>query len=166
MFNMNYYQLLGVPQTATTNEIKTAYRHLAVKHHPDKNPKFTKEADEKFKKIIEAYKILIDAVKRKTYDAGLPKKPVKQKKKRPSSPEELCDWLYKNDPNLGMHTIKDAPPPKFDVWGQPIVVEKFDPIEIPIKKTYKQNYRPIPEKKFIDVFAKDYVAEDVPTIRN
>ncbi len=63
----NYYDLLGVTQTATAIEIKKSYRKLAIKYHPDKNPG-DKKAEEKFKEISEAYEILSDTSKRGTYD--------------------------------------------------------------------------------------------------
>jgi len=62
-----YYDILGVPKTATDKEIKSAYRRLARKYHPDVNPG-DKQAEEKFKDISEAYEVLGDADKRKKYD--------------------------------------------------------------------------------------------------
>ena len=64
---MDYYEILGVSRTATEIEIKKAYRKLAMKYHPDKNPG-DKEAEEKFKQINEAYQVLIDPQKRAQYD--------------------------------------------------------------------------------------------------
>ena len=61
------YDTLGVSKTATDDEIKKAYRKLAIKHHPDKNP--GKENEEKFKEISKAYDILKDSEKRKNYDS-------------------------------------------------------------------------------------------------
>jgi molecular chaperone DnaJ len=63
----DYYNVIGVPASATQDEIKKAYRKLAAKHHPDKNPSDPKAA-ERFKEISEAYQVLGDADKRKQYD--------------------------------------------------------------------------------------------------
>jgi curved DNA-binding protein len=63
----DYYEILGVPRTASEDEIKKAYRKLARKHHPDVNPN-DKSAEEKFKKINEAYEVLSDKDKRQKYD--------------------------------------------------------------------------------------------------
>lgn len=63
----DYYKVLGVEKTATQDEIKKAYRKLAVKYHPDKNAG-NKQAEEKFKEINEANEVLGDAAKRKKYD--------------------------------------------------------------------------------------------------
>ncbi|WP_163336662.1 DnaJ C-terminal domain-containing protein [Desulfopila sp. IMCC35008] len=64
---MDYYETLGVAKSATSDEIKKAYRKLALKYHPDKN-KGDKAAEEKFKKVSEAYAVLSDAEKKKQYD--------------------------------------------------------------------------------------------------
>lgn len=63
----DYYKILGVSKTATQDEIKKAFRKLAIKYHPDKNPG-DKKAEEKFKEANEANEVLGDAVKRKKYD--------------------------------------------------------------------------------------------------
>ncbi len=63
----DYYEVLGVAREATPDEVKAAYRRLALKFHPDKNPG-DKAAEEKFKEAAEAYEILSDAAKRAAYD--------------------------------------------------------------------------------------------------
>ena len=64
----DYYEVLGLPKTATEAEIKKAYKKLAVKWHPDKNPNNRDEAVDKFREITEAYENLTDPEKRKAYD--------------------------------------------------------------------------------------------------
>ncbi len=63
----NYYQILGVSRDAGVEEVKKAYRQLALKFHPDRNPG-DKEAEERFKEISEAYGVLIDPEKRRHFD--------------------------------------------------------------------------------------------------
>ncbi len=67
MSKKNYYDILGVPKTASADEIKKAYRKLAMKYHPDRNPN-NKEAEEKFKEAAAAYEVLSDEKKRASYD--------------------------------------------------------------------------------------------------
>eukprot|EP00613_Pedinella_sp_CCMP2098_P072724 CAMPEP_0171915926 /NCGR_PEP_ID=MMETSP0993-20121228/14391_1 /TAXON_ID=483369 /ORGANISM="non described non described, Strain CCMP2098" /LENGTH=110 /DNA_ID=CAMNT_0012551161 /DNA_START=37 /DNA_END=365 /DNA_ORIENTATION=- len=62
----DYYKILGVPRTADEKELKKAYRKLALKFHPDKNP--GEDAVEKFKMINQAYDVLSDSTKRQNYD--------------------------------------------------------------------------------------------------
>ncbi len=74
MKTKDYYEILGVPRTASQEEIKRAFRKLAMKYHPDRNPG-NKEAEAKFKEINEAHEVLSDAEKRKQYDrfgSGMP----------------------------------------------------------------------------------------------
>jgi len=64
----DYYEVLGLAKSATTDEVKRAYRQLAMKYHPDRNPDNSKESEEKFKEVSEAYEILSDDKKRSAYD--------------------------------------------------------------------------------------------------
>ncbi|HEX7952168.1 MAG TPA: DnaJ domain-containing protein, partial [Burkholderiales bacterium] len=63
----DYYEILGVARDASADDIKKAYRKLAMQYHPDRNGG-AKEAEEKFKEITEAYDVLRDANKRAMYD--------------------------------------------------------------------------------------------------
>src|SRR5690554_7849112 len=67
MAKRDYYEVLGVSRDADEKEIKRAYRKLAMKYHPDRNPD-DKDADSKFKEATEAYEVLADASKRAAYD--------------------------------------------------------------------------------------------------
>ena len=67
MSKRDYYEVLGVARSATDQEIKSAYRRLAVRHHPDKNPNDA-AAEEKFKEAAQAYAVLSDAEQRRRYD--------------------------------------------------------------------------------------------------
>ena len=64
MAKRDYYEVLGVDKSASANDIKKAYRRLAMQYHPDKNPG-NKEAEEKFKEAAEAYSVLSDAANRR-----------------------------------------------------------------------------------------------------
>jgi molecular chaperone DnaJ len=67
MAKRDYYEILGVQRGASADEIKKAYRKMALQHHPDRNPG-NKQAEEKFKEAAEAYEVLGDATKRQRYD--------------------------------------------------------------------------------------------------
>jgi len=68
MAKRDYYEVLGAPRDAAPDEIKRAFKKLALEYHPDRNPKRRKEAEEKFKEIAEAYEVLGDEDKRRRYD--------------------------------------------------------------------------------------------------
>ncbi|HEX5425266.1 MAG TPA: molecular chaperone DnaJ [Candidatus Acidoferrales bacterium] len=65
---LDYYEVLGVERAASGDQIKSAYRKLALKYHPDRNPENKHEAEEKFRQATEAYSVLSDAQKRQIYD--------------------------------------------------------------------------------------------------
>src|SRR5215475_4866281 len=114
----DYYEVLGVPRTASEKEIKTAFRKLARKHHPDVNPDDPGSA-EQFKEINEAYEVLGDPDKRKKYDqlgpnweqyeaweaagrpAGAPFGTEGRVEYRTVSPEDLQDLFGSDSPFSG-----------------------------------------------------------------
>jgi len=67
MSKRDYYEVLGVSRDADDSVMKKAYRKMAMKYHPDRNPD-NAEAEEKFKEVKEAYEVLTDAQKRQVYD--------------------------------------------------------------------------------------------------
>jgi curved DNA-binding protein CbpA len=104
---MDMYEILGVQRTSTPDEIKSAYRKLAMQYHPDRNPG-DKEAETKFKEVQQAYETLSDWSKRASYNARQPTpKPKPKSKPKPT--------VMRSD----LH-IYDAPPPRYDIWGKPI----------------------------------------------
>ncbi|NWV13109.1 DNJB8 protein, partial [Ptilonorhynchus violaceus] len=68
---LDYYKVLGLQKSASQDDIKKSYHKLALKWHPDKNPRNKEEAEKKFKEIVEAYEILSDPQKRSLYDESV-----------------------------------------------------------------------------------------------
>jgi DnaJ-class molecular chaperone len=66
--NKDYYSILGINSSATQDEIKRAYKKLAMQYHPDRNAGFQEESEKKMKEINEAYNTLSDSEKREMYD--------------------------------------------------------------------------------------------------
>lgn len=71
---MDYYSVLDIDSMATEAEIRNAYRHMAVKYHPDKNIHQRIDAEIRFKLILEAYQVLSSPSKRRKYDASRPRR--------------------------------------------------------------------------------------------
>ena len=108
--NDDYYNILGINKSANETDIKKAYRKLAVKFHPDKNPGNT-EAEEKFKKINEAYSVLSDKEKKEKYDRFGVEGLNSGQNMNNVNPNEIFNMFFGgNDPfnininNMGGHT--------------------------------------------------------------
>ncbi len=107
----DYYQILGVPRNATDKEIKKAFRQLAQKYHPDKNPG-NKEAEQKFKEINEAYTVLSDPEKRKKYDRFGAQ--WEQYERAGGRPEDF-DWsAWTGGGPRGSYTTRTVTPEEFE----------------------------------------------------
>lgn len=107
---MDYYEILGVGRNATEEEIKKAYRKLAMTYHPDRNPG-DKEAEQKFKEVQTAYDTLFDLNRRARYNAQKPE-PKPKPKPKPKRKD------FEANPVKSDMQIFDAPPPPFDIWGR------------------------------------------------
>ncbi|XP_034840255.1 dnaJ homolog subfamily B member 6 isoform X3 [Maniola hyperantus] len=94
---VDYYRILGVSRTATDGEIKKAYRKLALKWHPDKNPDNADESNRRFKEISEAYEVLSDERKRRVYDQ-YGKEGLNNSRGRHSAADEDYDFGYHSFP--------------------------------------------------------------------
>lgn len=107
MAEMDYYLQLGVPRNATTDEIRAAYRRLARKYHPDKNPDYPAGSNEVFKQIAKAYEVLSSPDKRDKYDrkekqlsvGTLPSFEVEEEKE-PDRADELLEELDRMRPSV------------------------------------------------------------------
>ncbi|NXU33970.1 DNJB8 protein, partial [Drymodes brunneopygia] len=77
---VDYYKVLGLQKNASQVDIKKSYHKLALKWHPDKNPRNKEEAEKKFKEIVEAYETLSDPQKRSLYDKSVEEKRVRKER--------------------------------------------------------------------------------------
>lgn len=138
----NYYQVLGVPKDATSEEIKKSFRRLARQYHPDMNPN-NKGAEEKFKAINEAYDVLSDEVKRTEYDSQffgrgkrkppsrLQNPPRSENGKTSSPPRQSAEYWQDYSPGTTKRTRAATPPTR----TVPRDVEAK--LTLPLEKAYR-----------------------------
>ncbi|NWI49085.1 DNJB6 protein, partial [Calyptomena viridis] len=87
---VDYYKVLGLQECASHDDIKKSYHKLALKWHPDKNPRDKEKAEKKFKEIVEAYEVLSDPQKRLLYDKSVQETRVHREKARASCNGFFC----------------------------------------------------------------------------
>ncbi|XP_004701909.1 dnaJ homolog subfamily B member 3 [Echinops telfairi] len=114
----DYYEVLGVPRQASAEAIKKAYRRLALRWHPDKNPENKEAAERKFKQVAEAYEVLSDAEKRHVYDrygkAGV---------EGGGGPFEApfdCTFTFRDPAEVFKEFFGGRDPFSFDLFGDPL----------------------------------------------
>ncbi|XP_057562284.1 dnaJ homolog subfamily B member 8 [Hippopotamus amphibius kiboko] len=117
----NYYQVLGVQAGASPEDIKKAYRRLALRWHPDKNPDNKEEAEKRFKQVSEAYEVLSDSKKRSLYDrAGC----GSWRAGGPCSSPFHSGYTFRNPEDIFREFFGGLDPFSFDSWDTPLGSER------------------------------------------
>ena len=111
---MDYYKILGIIESSSEEEIKKAYRKLAKKYHPDRNPN-NKEAEEMFRKVSEAYEVLGDEKKRKDYDNKRKFRNKNQDEKKYSKTNKTTNFSFAADFFKSSKNMKNMFESAFDV---------------------------------------------------
>lgn len=107
-----YYDLLGITSSATDEEIRKAYRKLAIKYHPDKNPENREESEQKFKEITEAYEVISDTNKRELYNKFGKQKINETFQHDPVFMQKMHEEIFK-----GMFDMFEGVMPDFEFQG-------------------------------------------------
>ncbi|XP_049497074.1 dnaJ homolog subfamily B member 8 [Panthera uncia] len=116
----NYYEVLGVQASASPEDIKKAYRKLALRWHPDKNPDNKEEAEKKFKQVSEAYEVLSDSKKRSVYDrAGCNSWRAGGGASTPYSSPFDTGYTFRNPEDIFREFFGGLDPFSFDFWDTP-----------------------------------------------
>lgn len=117
---VNYYEVLGVQSSATPEDIKKAYRKLALRWHPDKNPDNKEEAEKKFKQVSEAYEVLSDSKKRSLYDrAGCDSWGAGGGASTPYNSPFDSGYTFRNPEDIFREFFGGLDPFSFDFWVAP-----------------------------------------------
>ncbi|XP_037685664.1 dnaJ homolog subfamily B member 8 isoform X1 [Choloepus didactylus] len=121
----NYYEVLGVQSSASQEDIKKAYRKLALRWHPDKNPDNKEEAEKKFKQVSEAYEVLSDSKKRSLYDrAGSDSWRAGGGASTPYSSPFDTGYTFRNPEDIFREFFGGLDPFSFDFWDNPFSRER------------------------------------------
>ncbi|XP_075838127.1 dnaJ homolog subfamily B member 8 [Microtus pennsylvanicus] len=116
----NYYEVLGVKSSASPEDIKKAYRKLALRWHPDKNPNNKEEAEKKFKQVSEAYEVLSDSKKRSVYDrAGCDSWRAGGGGNVPHGSPFGAGYRFRNPEDIFREFFGGMDPFSFDFWDTP-----------------------------------------------
>ncbi|XP_004395759.1 PREDICTED: dnaJ homolog subfamily B member 8 [Odobenus rosmarus divergens] len=116
----NYYKVLGVQSSASPEDIKKAYRKLALRWHPDKNPDNKEEAEKKFKQVSEAYEVLSDSKKRSVYDrAGCDGWRAGGGASTPYGSPFATGYTFRNPEDIFREFFGGQDPFSFDFWDAP-----------------------------------------------
>uniref|UniRef100_A0A673UW99 DnaJ heat shock protein family (Hsp40) member B8 n=1 Tax=Suricata suricatta TaxID=37032 RepID=A0A673UW99_SURSU len=116
----NYYEVLGVQPSASPEAIKKAYRKLALRWHPDKNPENKEEAEKKFKQVSEAYEVLSDSKKRSVYDhAGCDSWRASGGASTPYNSPFDTGYTFRNPEDIFREFFGGLDPFSFDFWDAP-----------------------------------------------
>ncbi|KAK2501629.1 hypothetical protein MC885_018254 [Smutsia gigantea] len=116
----NYYQVLGVQSSASPEDIKKAYRKLALRWHPDKNPNNKEEAEKKFKQVSEAYEVLSDAKKHSLYDhAGCDSWQAGGGASTPFNSPFDSGYIFRNPEDIFREFFGGLDPVSFVFWETP-----------------------------------------------
>lgn len=116
----NYYEVLGVQASASPEDIKKAYRKLALRWHPDKNPDNKEEAEKKFKQVSEAYEVLSDSKKRSLYDrAGCDSWQAGGGASTPYGSPFDTGYTFRNPEDIFREFFGGLDPFSFEFWDSP-----------------------------------------------
>nr|XP_007983641.2 dnaJ homolog subfamily B member 8 [Chlorocebus sabaeus] len=116
----NYYEVLGVQASASPEDIKKAYRKLALRWHPDKNPDNKEEAEKKFKQVSEAYEVLSDSKKRSLYDrAGCDSWQAGGGASTPYGSPFDTSYTFRNPEDIFREFFGGLDPFSFEFWDSP-----------------------------------------------
>ncbi|KAL4823771.1 hypothetical protein H8958_008291 [Nasalis larvatus] len=116
----NYYEVLGVQASASPEDIKKAYRKLALRWHPDKNPDNKEEAEKKFKQVSEAYEVLSDSKKRSLYDrAGCDSWRAGGGASMPYGSPFDTGYTFRNPEDIFREFFGGLDPFSFEFWDSP-----------------------------------------------